>query len=156
CTIESMYGSREFLLFYLTAALIAALAFVGLDLWTGATAPGIGASGAGMAGTMLYAMHFPRETIYVFWLGGVGMRLLMLFVVIFAWHALLLALGGERFMDGVAHAAHLGGLAFGFAYGKWQWRLEPLLDWLPGLRKPRWGRPKLRIARETLPDEPPD
>src|SRR5262249_37237068 len=66
CTIESMYGSREFLLFYLTAALIAALAFVGLDLWTGATAPGIGASGAVMAVTMLYAMHFPRETIYVF------------------------------------------------------------------------------------------
>src|SRR5262249_39604855 len=35
CTIESMYGTREFLAFYLTAAVVAGLAFVGLDLWTG-------------------------------------------------------------------------------------------------------------------------
>src|SRR5438874_3668659 len=48
-TLETMYGSREFLLFYLTAAVVAGLTFVGLDLWTGITIPGIGASGAVMA-----------------------------------------------------------------------------------------------------------
>src|SRR5262249_54483857 len=63
CTLESMYGSREFLLFYLTAAVVAGLAFVGLDMWTGSSTPGIGASGAVLAVTMLYALHFPRETI---------------------------------------------------------------------------------------------
>ena len=40
CTIEAMYGSREFLLFYLAAAVVAGLAFVGLDLYTGSSAPG--------------------------------------------------------------------------------------------------------------------
>src|SRR5262249_36864532 len=59
CTLEMLYGSREFLLFYLTAAVVAALAFVGMDLYTGSTSPGIGASGAVMAVMMLYTMHFP-------------------------------------------------------------------------------------------------
>jgi membrane associated rhomboid family serine protease len=156
CTLESMYGSREFLLFYLTAAVVAALAFVGLELWTGSNTPGIGASGAVMAVTMLYAMHFPRETIYVFWLVRIEMRWLMLFFVIYDLHPVLLALGGEHFFDGVAHAAHLGGLAFGFLYAKSDWRLESLLDRLPAVRKPRWGRPRLRIARESMPDERSD
>ena len=66
CTLESMYGSREFLLFYLAAAVFAGLAFVGLDLYTGSRIPGIGASGAVMAVTMLYAMHFPRDTDFCF------------------------------------------------------------------------------------------
>ncbi|HYV37728.1 MAG TPA: rhomboid family intramembrane serine protease, partial [Gemmataceae bacterium] len=48
-TMETMYGSREFLLFYLTAAVVSSLAFVGLDLYTGSSIPAVGASGAVMA-----------------------------------------------------------------------------------------------------------
>ena len=156
CTIESMYGSREFLLFYLTAAVVAALAFVGLDLWTGSAIPGIGASGAVMAVTMLYAMHFPRETFCIFWVFHIEMRWLMLFYVIFDLHPVLLALSGERFFSGIAHAAHVGGLAFGFIYAKSQLRLESLLDRLPALRKPKWDPPRLRIAPESMPEPQPD
>jgi membrane associated rhomboid family serine protease len=159
CTLEAMYGSREFLLFYLTAAMFAGLAFMGLDLATGSRIPGIGASGAVMAVTMLYAYYFPRETIYVFWLIRVEMRWLMVFYVLIDLHPVLLALSvGNRFGDGVAHSAHLGGLVFGFLYGWYQWRLEPLISWLPkssrGLRPQ--ARPRLRVVRdEPQPLEPP-
>lgn len=166
CTLESMYGSREFLLFYLAAAVIAGLAFVSLDLYTGSSIPGIGASGAVMAVTMLYAMHFPRETICIFWLIPIEMRWLMLLFIIWDLHPVLLALGGDQMFTGIAHAAHLGGLAFGFAYGKSPWRLENLggLIAAGSRRKPSAGararkpaasmtdRPPLRLVAEPEPD----
>ena len=43
-TLETMYGQREFLLFYLTAAVVSGLAHVGLGFATGSMAAAIGAS----------------------------------------------------------------------------------------------------------------
>ena len=153
-SLESMYGSREFLLFYLTAAIIASLAYVGLDLATGGSAPAIGASGAVMAVTMLYAIHYPRTVIYVMLIIPVEVRWLVLFYVIFDLHPVLLALAGDRMFTGVAHAAHLGGLAFGFIYWKLDLRLEAYVD---RLRFPRWDRvigPRraFRVYRPTQDD----
>ncbi len=42
--LEPLYGSREFLLFYLTAAVVASLCYIGLDLFTRHSVPAIGAS----------------------------------------------------------------------------------------------------------------
>jgi hypothetical protein len=169
CTLESMYGSREFLLFYLAAALASALAFVGLDLRTGSTVPAIGASGAVMGVVMLYTMHYPYETIRVFWLFPLEMRWVMLFYVLYDLHPVLLALSGDTIHTGVAHAGHLGGLAFGFLYYWYRWRLEDLLQYLParvkserGAGRRFWRRPErdpdrlapsLRVYREPEPDE---
>lgn len=155
CTIEAMYGTREFVLYYLVAAILGGLAYVGLELATGSRHPGIGASGAVMAVTMLYAIHFPRETIYIFWLVRIEMRWLMLGYVIFDLHPVLLQLGGANPFTGVGHAAHLGGLLFGFLYGWYEWRLEPLLAWLPASRRSVKRRPRLRVVREPQPLEPP-
>jgi hypothetical protein len=48
-------------------------------------------------------------------------------------HPVLLALAGDRvFLTGVAHACHLGGLAFGFLYWRFGWKLEPLYDRVRG------------------------
>jgi membrane associated rhomboid family serine protease len=151
CTLESMYGSREFLLFYLTAAIVSALAFVGLELYTGSSTPAIGASGAVMGVAMLYTMHFPYETFCIFWTFHVEMRWIMLFYLIWDLHPVLLALAGDRFYTGIAHAGHLGGLAFGFLYAHYEWRLAPFAD---RVHWPRWQgrrRPRLRIAPETVP-----
>jgi membrane associated rhomboid family serine protease len=123
-TLEAMYGTREFVLFYLTAAIVASLAYVGLDCVTGESVPAIGASGAVMAVTMLYAIHYPRDTIYVFWVFPLEVRWLVAIYVVFDLHPVLLALAGDRQFTGVAHAAHLGGLAFGFLYWKFNLRLE--------------------------------
>jgi hypothetical protein len=49
----------------------------------------------------------------------------------------LLALAGDRQFTGVAHAAHLGGLAFGFLYGKYGLRLDGVTN---RIRPPRWPR----------------
>jgi hypothetical protein len=155
CTLETMYGGREFLCFYLTAAVVAGLAFVGLDLHTGSSIPGIGASGAVMAVMMLYTMHFPGETITVFWFIPVEMRWLMVFYVIWDLHPVLLALSGDQGNTGIAHSAHLGGLVFGFLYARYEWRLAPLLDHLPGSRGIAQRRPRLRLAPVPI-DEPPE
>ena len=95
-TLESMYGSREFLLFYLTAAICAALAYVALDLYTGSPIPAVGASGAVMAVVMLYTMHFPTEEIYICFIIPIQMRWLMVIFVIWDLHPVLLALAGSR------------------------------------------------------------
>jgi membrane associated rhomboid family serine protease len=156
CTLESMYGSREFLFFYLTAAVVAGLAYIGLDLYTGRSIPAIGASGAVMAVAMLYTMHFPYETIMIFWLIPLQMRWVMLLYAIWDLHPVLLALAGDKIFTGIGHAAHLGGLAFGIIYFRCDWRLEALKD---RIALPRWGRkrrPRLRLAPETFPEPEPD
>ena len=155
-TLESMYGPREFLRFYLAAAVFAGLAFVGLDVYTGSTSPGIGASGAVMAVMMLYTMHYPRETIRFCWFIPIEMRFVMLGYVLWDTHPVLLALAGQRMFDGIAHAAHLGGLAFGFMYHHFQWRLENLTDLIAW---PRWRwkrRPKLRLVTAPVSRPEPD
>ncbi|MBN9522746.1 rhomboid family intramembrane serine protease [bacterium] len=150
-TLEIMYGSREFLLFYLAAALCGAAAYVGLDLYTGSTVPAVGASGAVLGVMMLYTVHFPREEIFYCWFFPVQMRWLMALYVIWDLHPVLLALAGDRMYSGIGHAAHLGGLAFGFVYAWYEWRLEPLLDRVPlvGARTAA-DRPRLR-ARPSRP-----
>ena len=154
-TLERMYGSREFLWFYLTAAVVASLAYMGLDLATGKMAPAIGASGAVMAVTMLFAMHYPRHVICIMWIIPIEVRWLVILYVIFDLHPVLLALGGFRTFTNVAHAAHLGGLAFGFAYWKWNLRLSSYAE---RLRMPRWSRlfgsrRKLRVFQPPPDDD---
>ncbi len=125
--LEAMYGSREFLLFYLTGAVLASMAHIALALFTGSSYPAIGASGAVMAVTMLYAIHFPRERICIFWFIPVQIRWVVLFYVIYDLHPVLLTLSGEEVHSGIAHAAHLGGLAFGFYYSWSGMRMERII-----------------------------
>ena len=142
-TLERMYGSREFFLFYFSAIFVSSLAVVGLDLWLGRYIPAIGASGAVMAVFALYAIHFPYRQIRVFFIIPVEIRWLLLFYCIYDLHPVLLALSGEQVFTGVAHAGHLGGLAFGFIYWRYQLRLE---FWLPKNRPTQ--------QRSTTPSRP--
>jgi len=133
-TLETMYGQREFLLFYLAAAIVSGLAHVGLGLLTGSSVGVIGASGAVMAVLILFAIHYPRHTIRVFWFFPLEVRWIVVLYVIYDLHPLLLELAGDRVYSGVAHAAHLGGLAFGFVYWRFDMQLERYWDKLPKLR----------------------
>ena len=153
--LESSYGSREFLLLYLAAAVVASLTYLGLDLLTLGTGPMIGASGAVMAVLMLFAIHYPRHTIRVFFFFPLEMRWLILLYVAYDLHPVLSALGGRDISTGVAHAAHLGGFAFGFAYWKFNWRLEPLWD-RATRRIPHLSRPASQSLPEFEPLNAPD
>ena len=65
--LERMYGSTEFLLFYLVATVCASLAYVGLAYHGGSKVPAIGASGAIMGVMMLYVIYYPFEQFLLFW-----------------------------------------------------------------------------------------
>lgn len=154
-TLEAMYGSREFLLFYLASAVAASLCHIGLDLATRHSTAAIGASGAVMGVVMLYAIHYPRERIYVFMIIPIEIRWLVALYVIFDLHPVLLALAGTPEYSGVAHAAHLGGLAFGFVYWRYGLRLEDHWNGMRRLRMPRWFGPRRNIRLYRPPETPP-
>lgn len=153
--LENMYGSREFALFYLTAALCGSLAYVGLALYTGSNVPAIGASGAVMGVMMLYAIFYPFETITLFWILPVPIWLLLSLYVLYDLHPVLLALAGTPMYTGVAHAGHLGGLAFGYAYYKFGLRLEAPFDRgdSPAPRRRPAAKVRPSIREEPLPDD---
>lgn len=135
-TLERMYGTREFVLFYFAGALVSGAANLGLSILLRDATPAIGASGAVMAVVMLYAVHFPRDEMY-FLLFRVQVRFVVLFYVVVDLLPVLQALGGEGRTDNVAHMAHLGGLAFGYLYHYFGLRLDRGFRSLKGFRAPR-------------------
>jgi membrane associated rhomboid family serine protease len=139
--VEDIYGSREFLAFYLTAAVVAGLAFLGGELARGNNSPALGASGAVMAVMVVCACHYPHRTMLVWFIP----MPLWLMIVLYVGHDAYVFL--VRANSLVAVSAHLGGAAFGFLYYKYQWRI---LNFVPNLRlwARRRARPKLRVFDE--------
>jgi membrane associated rhomboid family serine protease len=151
--VEALYGSREFLLFYLAAAVTAGLAYVALDFYLGISVPALGASGAVLGVTMLFTLHYPRHVILLFFILPMQMRWVMALILVWDLHPMLRTLAGEQVQTGIAHAAHLGGLAFGYCYYRFHWRLDRLAVRIPQfVRRPTAPRPRLRIAPGTTPE----
>jgi membrane associated rhomboid family serine protease len=146
--LEQMYGPTEFLLFYLAAAVCSSLAYVALAYHSGSTLPAIGASGAIMAVMMVYVIFYPFEQFLLFWFIPLPLWALLSIYLLYDLHPVLLALAGEGTFSGVAHASHLGGLAFGFLYWRSGCRLEPILDRIlparPGRKAMAFREPVIR------------
>lgn len=80
--------------------------------------PVVGASGAVYGVLLGFALFWPREKIYIWAILPVEAWLLAALMV-----GASLWSGVTGSQSGVAHFAHLGGLAFGFAYIRWhEWR----------------------------------
>lgn len=132
-SLELNHGSREFMIFYIVAAVLAGVAFLVIQLITGDRTPCMGASGATMAVFCLFAMWNPGYTINIYFLFPVPVIWLLGLYIIYDLHPLILQLSLPGYSTGVANAAHLGGAAFGFLYYRQSWRLEPLVNrLLPG------------------------
>jgi membrane associated rhomboid family serine protease len=146
--VEDIYGPREFLAFYLVAAVVSNAAYVGFQLLTGDRTPALGASGAVTA--VLVAMHYQTRTVYLFFFFPVPVIILVVVYVA------LDALGALGFRPGenIGFAAHLGGAAFGYLYYRFHWRILNLLPtgWRWQFR--RGERPKLRVYRGERESEP--
>jgi membrane associated rhomboid family serine protease len=149
--IEDLLGPREFLCFYLLSALLGGVVFV-LTTLLYPFMSCIGASGAVMAIMVLFACHYPRRTILLFFVIPVPIWVLVAFAVA---KDLLGFLGGGA--GAVAVQVHLAGAAFAFAYFKFQFRLT---GWLPSWQ--RWKRrqqsSRLRVYQpeeETRPTPVP-
>jgi membrane associated rhomboid family serine protease len=106
--LESMWGGREFLKYYLVTGLSAAvLSFFAPSVGV------IGASGAIYGIMLAFALNWPDMRVYVWFLFPVKIKWLVGFL---AAVSVLSLVGGEQ--DGIAHWAHLGGFIGGFAYLK--------------------------------------
>ena len=144
--VEPIYGSREFLAFYLTAIVVSGFCFLGVRGASQIDVEMIGASGAVMAVVFLAAMHYPREKVYV----------MFVIPLEFRWLAVLYALGDifgfVRAEGNIAHVAHLGGAAFGVAYKYYGWRMYGIWNRLRGgIRLPRLrSRSKVRLYKPSV------
>ena len=118
--MERVWGGRRYLIYYLVCAVAAALSQLLVTGLTGAIYPTVGASGAVFGLLLAFARYFPERQIVLLLL-PVPMPARQ-FVVLYG--ALELVLGVTGTQAGVAHFAHLGGLAGGFLlmkyWGKWR------------------------------------
>jgi membrane associated rhomboid family serine protease len=117
-SVEHRMGGRVFFLYYLLCG-IGGAAFSFLLMQWVPVAGIIGASGAVLGVAVAFAWYWPKHQVFVFPLPDpIPARWLVTFLVGFD---LVLALVGAS--DGIAHIAHLGGVATGLVFLKGQdWR----------------------------------
>ena len=158
--IEERLGRREFLAFYLMAAVAAGLCHVLLALGLRDPTGAVGASGALMGIVMLFALYFPRTQISLFLILNIEARWLILLYVVLDGFPILKALSDPNYRsDGIAHAAHLGGLLFGYIYFASRMRLT---GWTAPAGGPSlgrrltkwWTRPALKVYQSPVEPEP--
>jgi membrane associated rhomboid family serine protease len=110
-SIEDIFGSKKFLIFYLLAGVSAGLLHLFVSPLLGsAAAVTIGASGAVFGVLIAYALFFPDNLIFLYFLIPVKAKYLIGFLIVIEFFAV------DSASSGVAHLAHLGGALFGFLY----------------------------------------
>lgn len=158
--VESLRGERETVWFYAVSGLAGGLGALLLELLRPGGGGVIGASGIVMSVVTYYALTYPRQEILFFFF-PVQMRYLLAFYAALNLIPLAFELAGGRSGSNVSHAAHVGGLAFGFFYQRQDWRLEYLWDGRPDwLNLPTFGKRRggLKIHRPAAvePEERTD
>jgi membrane associated rhomboid family serine protease len=115
--LERLWGTVFFTKYYAITGIgagvctvVASLLPFGFTSYMYGTAT-VGASGAIFGLLLAYALYFPHREIYMYFLFRVPVRV---FVTIVGAIALLSAIGDTQ--GGIAHVAHLGGLAVGWVY----------------------------------------
>ena len=108
--MERVWGGRRYLTYYLVCVVSAALAQLGVSSTTGTYYPTIGASGAVFGVLLAFSLYFPERKIML--LIPPIILPAKVFVVLYGTLELVLGITGTQ--EGVAHFAHLGGLAGGF------------------------------------------
>ncbi len=145
CELEQRWGRRFFLKYYFVCGAGAGLFFTLVRATT--MAPTVGASGAIYGVLMAYGMWFPNREVLLFLTFPVRVRSLIVFLIALEFLQTLESSG-----DGIAHAAHLGGMAFGYLYLRW-WGagglgLPSLGDWGDFRRRyHRWRFRRLQKRR---------
>jgi membrane associated rhomboid family serine protease len=151
--LEELYGSREFVVFYLLGGIGANVLFLGVQLvGLAEMSRALGASGAVTAALIVYACHFPHAQVRVWFILPMPMWLLAVIIVGFETVAGLSEIPnpkGQGGRGGIAHFAHLGGAAFGFLYYQSGIQFTKLIT----RRERARVRPKLRVVAPPAEDE---
>ncbi|WP_246481549.1 rhomboid family intramembrane serine protease [Natronogracilivirga saccharolytica] len=106
-SIENLWGTRRFVIYYFVTGVGAALLHMAV---TAADVPMVGASGAVYGILLAFAMMFPNRPIMLIFL-PIPIKA-KYFVMIFG--ALELFNGVANLQTGIAHFAHLGGMVVGY------------------------------------------
>jgi len=139
--MEPLYGSRDFLAFYLGAAIFSTLVWILLMMASHqTTAVMVGASGAVTAVVTLFTLYYPKREIYFFF---IPMPMWMVLAIVLVFPMIPILNGGTT---NVAVEAHLAGAAFGFLFKQFDLRWSRLVSG-------RISRPRLRIF-SPIPREP--
>jgi hypothetical protein len=112
--LEYEWGRREFLKYYFICGIGAGLLNILLT-----DAPTIGASGAIYGIMVAYAFYYPNREIYIYFLFPVKIKYFVGFLAIVSFLSTWNVEG-----DGIAHAAHLGGMLVGFIYLKYKGQIR--------------------------------
>jgi len=150
--VEEIMGRAEFFRFYVTAIVLAGLAWlVSVQVGQPLQAPRmflVGASGAVMAVLAVFIWYFPRQTVLLW--GVLPVPAWALGILYFVSDVQGAATGGGN----VAHVAHVAGAIFGLLYAWRGWQLGELTDVLATFRRRR-----MRVVRPdddaTSPRRPP-
>ncbi len=119
--IEELFGSRRFLNYYLACVVGAALVqLLVMFYFYRSGAPTVGASGGVFGLLLAYGMAYPRRRLMLLF-PPIPMPA-WLFVTLYGVIELLLGVFGTS--QGVAHFAHLGGMAAGYLLIRY-WRSHP-------------------------------
>jgi len=106
--LERLWGTPKFVAYYFASVLAAAAAQLAVTAMSGSQYPTVGASG-GVFGLLLgFALMFPRERLAIY---GILPMPAWLFVTLYGLLELVMGVTGTQ--SGVAHFAHLGGMAGG-------------------------------------------
>ena len=112
--LEQRLGGRDFISLYFLGGIGGALfSFVFSPAY-----PIVGASAAVYGVLVGFAMFWPRERLYIWGILPIEAWLMIVLLVVGSFW-----FGITSSASGIAHFAHVGGIAFGFAYLKWrEWR----------------------------------
>ena len=148
--IEQRYGKREFLRLYLALIVFSGLVWASVALLRGVPPQVgvVGASGAIVGVVLLFALNYPRQTVYLYMLFPVPAWVIGVVIVLADLYG---ALNPARGMH-IAVEAHLAGAALAILYWRLGWNFTRLTDKLaPGKLFKR--RPRLKVHR---PDDSAD
>ena len=109
--IERLWGPRRYLVYYFACVVSAGIAQLAVSmLMSSQSYPTIGASGGVFGVLLAFGMMFPRRMVMLLF-PPIPMRA---WVLVTAYGAIELFMGITGTQAGVAHFAHLGGMAGGF------------------------------------------
>ena len=109
-SLETQYGQKELLVFYLTAIVLGGLLWSGYGLYGDQIPPLVGASGGVYAIAILFCLNYPKQVLLLF--GVIPMQAWVVGIMIVAMDQLM----GIFADDNVAHSVHLAGAGFALIY----------------------------------------
>jgi len=145
--IESQWGSREFLKYYLICGVGAGLCNVALTPHS--LAPVVGASGAIYGLIVAFALLYPDAVVYLYFLFPVKAKHMAIGVGVLEFLSAATEGGGGA----MSSVAHLGGMVVGYAYLRWWWLLKIRCKALLSRRgSPAAGSARRRASAPEAPE----